>query len=150
MGRARLVRVRLLVFCSIQRLTLQAQRQGRRVGVRPSVPHQHVPTWNYAMAVATGRAERLNRAQTRAVLWELCAQFEPPDGYRPDWIKRELLDELLEAIVGIEVHVEDFTAKLKLSQNRHSEDRAGVLKALASEPYPRAPELLRWMQRAGG
>ena len=126
--------------------------QGPDGNVSPTwyrAPHAHVPTWNYAVAVARGRAERLSRARTRKVLWDLCERFEPADGYRPSWIDGAFMDELLDAIVGVEVHVEDFTAKLKLSQNRAPEDRAGVLEALAANPYPGSAELLRWMHKVG-
>lgn len=129
--------------------SVQVSFQGPDAYVSPrwyAEPHVQVPTWNYVFAVATGRARTLDREETRQVLWDLCARFEPEDGYRPDQIASDFLDALLGAIVGVEVAVEDFQAKLKLSQNRSAEDHDRVKNQLEQSENPNDRAVAAWMK----
>lgn len=106
----------------------------------------HVPTWNYVFVELEGTIVPLDRVATREVVVSLCRRFEPEKGYRPEEAEPGLLDGLLDAIVGIELRISRMTTKLKLSQNRDSADRAGVLGWLARETAAEAT-LLHWMVR---
>jgi transcriptional regulator len=92
-----------------------------------------VPTWNYTTVQARGHltvhddpawVERLVRALTdhheanRTVPWSV------------DDAPREYIDSMVRAVVGISVDVVSIEGKNKLSQNRPSEDVAGVVAAL--------------------
>lgn len=95
-----------------------------------------VPTWNYAVVHARGvlravddaewlRAfvERLTRSQeaSRAHPWHV---GDAPSDY---------IDQMLRAIVGLEVEIVSLEAKWKSSQNRSLPDRAGVVDGLRAE-----------------
>lgn len=129
---------------------------GARVSVAFSGPHGYVtprwyaepraqvPTWNYAVACAHGTLRVLDRDDTRAVIAESCARFEPEGGYDPSWIPRELHDGLLEGIVGLEIAIDRMEVKLKLSQNRAPEDRRRVREGFVAQGQA---ALAAWMER---
>ncbi len=108
--------------------------------------HKVVPTWNYAVVHAHGTLRAVDEApwlhalvsrltghheSSRAQPW---AVSDAPDDY---------VQQMLRAIVGIEIPVTKFVGKWKLSQNRSAEDRAGVEAGLAEHP-------MAAMVRAGG
>ncbi len=103
-----------------------------------------VPTWNYAMVQAHGTLRAIqDRAWLRAFVTRLTERNEV--GRAVPWqvadAPADYLDALLEAIVGIEIVVTKLEGKLKLSQNRSAEDRAGVVLGLeADATQQRQPE----------
>ncbi|MBX5483627.1 MAG: FMN-binding negative transcriptional regulator [Myxococcaceae bacterium] len=107
-------------------------------------PREHAPTWNYIFVRVTGTLRWLTTTQTRQVLDDLCRKFEETDGYSPGWVDDEKMARMLEEIVGFEIRVSDVQPKLKLSQNRTSEDWARVKDRFAASPPP-GPDLARWM-----
>lgn len=111
-------------------------------------PRQHVPTWNYVVAEAEGTLSWLGSTETRHLLERLCAHFEGPGGYALGWTAPELLDEMLEVIVGLRIDVRAIHSKLKLSQNRSPEDRERVRMRFAEGRAP-GPEVAEWMRRTG-
>ena len=109
-----------------------------------------VPTWNYSSVHVSGTltvhddVEWLRELVTRltdlhessrADRW---AVTDAPEAY---------VDKQLRAIVGIELRVERFEAKAKLSQNRSEEDRAGVIAGLESAGSDRDLQVARAMRR---
>jgi transcriptional regulator len=54
---------------------------------------------------------------------------------------------MLDAIVGFRLTIERIDVKLKLSQNRSSEDRERVITALHAEGYADADASAQWMER---
>ena len=92
-----------------------------------------VPTWNYAVVHAYGRldffhdAERL-RELVRALTDVNESEFEHP--WSIDDAPAEYIDNMLRSIVGIEMRIERFEAKWKMSQNRTSIDQGTVVAAL--------------------
>jgi transcriptional regulator len=101
-----------------------------------------VPTWNYLSVQAHGRilvhddplwTERLVRRLTAA---HEDHRLEP---WSVDEVPRAYLAAQLRAIVGIEIAIEHLEGKWKLSQNRSSPDREGVIENLSSgSPSERA------------
>ena len=98
------------------------------------VVHQKaVPTWNYAVVHATGRPEVVkDKAWLLRHVTELTAQQEKneakpwavsdaPDSY---------IDVMLRGIVGFRFVITRLEGKWKMSQNRESEDRKGVVQGL--------------------
>jgi transcriptional regulator len=57
---------------------------------------------------------------------------------------------MLDSIVGFEVPISAVTGKWKLSQNRGTRDRAGVVSGLAAESGPAAAEMVEHMRAADG
>jgi transcriptional regulator len=106
----------------------------------PEEGRVHVPTWNYVVVHARGRARRLDAEGLRTLLEDMVERFEPT-GWRvpPIGEGSQSLQALLDAIVGFEIAVERIQGKWKLSQNRSPEDRARVAAWLGQrDPLSRA------------
>ncbi len=98
-----------------------------------------VPTWNYVTIHARGRVTFF---QEPAQLLDLVRRLtERHEGERaapwavsdapPDFIQSQL-----RAIVGVRVEITALTGKWKMSQNRSSADRAGVVAGLRADGGP--------------
>ena len=103
---------------------------------------QQVPTWNYAVVHAHGRARQLSTPELRELLGDLSELHErptDPEGL-PEWrlqqLTSEFLEELLGQIVGLSIDIDRLEGKFKLSQNRSDVDRARVLAALRRRGGP--------------
>jgi transcriptional regulator len=109
-----------------------------------------VPTWNYITVHARGRlhiqqdpvwlrthvAELTQRHEgTRALPWAL---GDAPADY---------VDKLLAGIVGLELPVRELSGKWKLSQNRPSADRDGVVQGLKDQGDEASRALAARMER---
>ncbi|MEM0910762.1 MAG: FMN-binding negative transcriptional regulator [Pseudomonadota bacterium] len=103
-----------------------------------------VPTWNYAVVHVKGTIQcRHDKEWLQDVINELTntseqAQISPwamddaPDNY---------IDKLLQAVVGIEVSIEDIQGKWKLSQNQPDINRAGVYEGLSKNTDDKAKKM---------
>ncbi len=99
--------------------------------------HKVVPTWNYAVVHAHGTLEAheeapwLHALVTRLTGHHEAARAQPwavadaPEDY---------VQQMLRAIVGIEIRIDRLVGKWKVSQNRGEADREGVAQGLAEEP----------------
>ena len=100
-----------------------------------------VPTWNFAMVQARGRARLCPEAPfLRAQIEVLTAQMEHP---RPapwavDDAPEDCIAAQMRAIVGVEIDIHSIEGKLKLSQNRGQPDREGVRAGMMAEGVPLA------------
>lgn len=111
-------------------------------------PSEQVPTWNYAVVHAHGRAaEPMATEELRRLLADLAAAHESAERnpWRMEIVRPGLVAELLEEIVGLSIPVERLDGKFKLSQNRSAEDRARVRRALAARGGPGDSEMVRRM-----
>jgi transcriptional regulator len=111
---------------------------------------QNVPTWNYVAVHAYGRARLLDDAGARAVLADLVDVHERamPEPWRMEAVPAALVDKLLGAIVGFEIAIDRLEGKLKLSQNRSTEDQRRVRERLNASDDATARDLARWMDPA--
>lgn len=94
-----------------------------------------VPTWNYAVVHLHGRLRITeDAAWLRALVARLTDTHEASRAHRwqVDDAPADYVEQMLRAIVGIEVEVSSVQAKWKASQNRSASDRAGVAAGLAS------------------
>jgi transcriptional regulator len=110
-----------------------------------------VPTWNYAVVHATGRARLLaTKADLVQVLDRMTATFEPSllDEGASFAMPAEYKARLLDQIVGFEIEIEQLVGKYKLSQNRSVADQRGVMQGLAEHGDDDGIRLLRFMQEA--
>jgi transcriptional regulator len=93
-----------------------------------------VPTWNYSAVFAEGQVRLLDDNQLAPLLIKLTNSEESRTWNNIKWPTREVgtskYGSMMKAIVGIELQIEKIYGKLKMSQNRSSEDRAGAVKAL--------------------
>src|SRR3981189_915409 len=93
-----------------------------------------VPTWNYAVVHAYGRPEVMqDKDWLRRHVGELTAQQETGEA-RP-WevtdAPASYIDVMLRGIVGFRFAIARLEGKWKMSQNRETKDRVGVVKGLA-------------------
>jgi transcriptional regulator len=84
------------------------------------VTHPSVPTWNYTVVHAHGKARLTEEAELHEIVSELSAKYEA--GNMPPWKLSEqpaaYVSSMLGMIVGFEIEVERIEGKFKLSQNR--------------------------------
>lgn len=96
-----------------------------------------VPTWNYVVAHLHGQIELVEDFTAQMdILKQLSDNFEKPS--QTPWefeLPSDLLNEraLTGAIISFKFHSEKIEAKFKLSQNRSTDDRRGVINGLAQE-----------------
>ncbi len=108
---------------------------------------QAVPTWNYAVVHARGRIARVDdSAGKERLLKALIDRHDPPYHAQWDALDPAWREGMKRGIVGLVITVEQLAAKMKLSQNRSAEDRAGVYHGhLLGDPSAQA--LAAWMRR---
>jgi transcriptional regulator len=84
------------------------------------VAHPSVPTWNYAVVHAHGKARLTDEAELHEIVSELSAKYEAANA--PPWKLSEqpaaYVSSMLSMIVGFEIEVARVEGKFKLSQNR--------------------------------
>ena len=131
---------------------------GRRAGRIPGPDHyitpswyetkretgKVVPTWNYTMVQAKGRAKVMDDAWLARQIEELTQALE--QRREQPWAVGDAPADFIamqrRAIVGIEIEIADIRGKWKTSQNRNAADRAGVvagLEAIGDEESRRWP-----------
>lgn len=98
--------------------------------------HRQVPTWNYEVVHAHGRlAVRDDEKFVRGIVARLTRAHEAgePRPWKMGDSAPEFIDEMLKAIVGIEIAVTALVGKRKLSQNKEPRDRLGASETLAAQ-----------------
>ncbi|MDG0854926.1 FMN-binding negative transcriptional regulator [Roseateles puraquae] len=95
-----------------------------------------VPTWNYAVVHARGTPVVLeDAASVLRIVSALTDTHEARQAH--PWqvgdAPPEFVDQMLRAIVGIEIPIEQLVGKWKVSQNRSADDRAGVAAGLRAQ-----------------
>lgn len=98
-----------------------------------------VPTWNYAVVHAYGTPRFIDdRAWLRDFVTKLTDRHETPR--REPWkvtdAPADYVDQMLGAIVGLEIPLSRLVGKWKMSQNRPAQDRDGVVEGLRHEGGP--------------
>ncbi len=121
--------------------------EGPHAYVSPTwyVNHPAVPTWNYAVVHARGRARLTTPESMPALVDTLAQQYEEsrPAPWRMADQPPEFAAKMMPAIVGFEIAVERLEGKFKLSQNRRPEDVAGVIAGLEAEGQSELAALMR-------
>ena len=121
--------------------------EGPHAYVSPSwyAHHPSVPTWNYAVVHARGKARLVEPEALPALLARLTRKYEEgrPAPWRMEDLPAEFTPKLLAAIVGFEIAVERLEGKFKLSQNRRPADLEGVIAALEGEGQEALAALMR-------
>jgi transcriptional regulator len=115
--------------------------------------HKQVPTWNYAVVHAHGRITvRDDEAYVRGVVARLTRKMEAgePAPWKMGDAPRDYIDQMLAAIVGIEIEVTRLVGKAKLSQNKADADRIGAIDGLRQRGGDAAGALADAMQATLG
>jgi len=136
--------------CHLARQNPQWQQlAGQQVLVTFLGPHDYispswyqnagVPTWNYQAVHVYGSCRVFDAAEELASVVEaLSDRYE--SGFESPW-EPKYRDAMLNAIIGVEIDIDEIQCKYKLSQNRPAEDQQGVIEKLdelGSEPLLRA------------
>ncbi|MCH8105000.1 MAG: FMN-binding negative transcriptional regulator [Proteobacteria bacterium] len=116
--------------------------QGPHAYISPSwYSSPGVPTWNYQAVHVYGTCHAFNDASRLKQLVEsLTAKYESTfdQPWQPDYQA-----SMLKAIVGIEIEISELQCKYKLSQNRSSQDRSRVTKALGARGSNQVEKAMR-------
>ena len=94
-----------------------------------------MPTWNYQVVHVHGRLfVRDDERFVRGVVARLTRTHEGQTGALRPWkmtdSSPEYIDQMLSAIVGLEIKITRIVGKSKLSQNREERDLRGAAEAL--------------------
>jgi transcriptional regulator len=95
--------------------------------------HRQVPTWNYEVVHAYGRMRIVDDEKfLRGLVARLTRYHEAsePKPWKMGDAPRDYINQMLQAIVGIEVEVLRLEGKRKLGQNRDARDADGAVRAL--------------------
>ena len=98
--------------------------------------HRQVPTWNYEVVHVFGRLTvRDDEKFMRGVVGRLTRTHEAqePKPWKMGDSAPDYIDGMLKAIVGIEIAIERFEGKSKLSQNREPRDLQGAVDKLREQ-----------------
>ena len=98
--------------------------------------HKVVPTWNYAVVHAHGPLRVVEDAPWLHDLVSRLTQHHEQNRQAPWAVSdapADYIQQMLRAIVGIEIPVERLVGKWKVSQNRNEPDRLGVAEGLSHE-----------------
>ena len=93
--------------------------------------HRQVPTWNYRVVHVHGALRiRDDEKYVRGVVARLTRRHESGTGDPRPWkmadSKPEYINQMIAAIVGLEVEITRVEGKFKLSQNKEERDRANA------------------------
>lgn len=102
-----------------------------------ALTHKVVPTWNYAVVQAHGPLQVVDDAAwLHALVRRLTAHHEA--GSEHPWsvddAPADYVQQMLRAIVGIQIPITRLVGKFKLGQNRSVADQQGVATALSQGP----------------
>ena len=113
--------------------------QGAQAYVSPSwypSKREHgkvVPTWNYAVVHAHGTPRAIDSRDDKLAIVTRLTQEHEADSAAPWSVSdapADYIDQMLRAIVGIEIPIERWVGKWKASQNRALPDRLGTVAGL--------------------
>lgn len=130
------------LLCHVAKANPQWQNlEAQRVLVIFPGPHAYVspswyegpgvPTWNYQAVHVYGRATSFRDEARLAELVQTLSSLHESGSDSP-W-NGEFDSRMLQAIVGIEITIEEIQGKYKLSQNKSEQDRRNVIERLESQ-----------------
>jgi transcriptional regulator len=114
--------------------------------------HVNVPTWNYKIVHAYGKARELQGDELFGLLSRLVANHEQGTAYRLEDLPLEFVQKEMKGVFGFAVEVTRLDAGYKLSQNRNDEDHANIVDRLNEREDEDSKEIAETMrgQRAAG
>jgi len=130
--------------------------QGAETYITPSwYPSKHetgkaVPTWNYAVVHAHGLPRIIeNREWLLAHLTQLTDEHEAEQAlpWKISDAPLDFIDRLMQAIVGIEIPIDQLVGKWKVSQNRPEPDKLGIVAGLLSRNEMQDKEMAKMVNQ---
>lgn len=100
-----------------------------------------VPTWNYAVVQARGRARVIDDPESLRGLVSSLTEIHEAGRAQPWGVEdapERFVASQLRGIVGLEIEITELSGKWKVSQNRSGADRVGVAEGLDQEPGAKA------------
>jgi len=116
---------------------------------------RQVPTWNYQVVHVHGKIRiRDDKNFVRRVVAQLTAVHEERTRSPKPWkmadSPQEFIDQMLAAVVGIEIAITRMAGKWKLGQNREDRDRLGAAEELRKrEEHAISTAMLNISSRSG-
>ncbi len=110
-----------------------------------------VPTWNYAMVQARGTLRAIeDTAWLRDLVGRLTTRHEAnlPKPWAVGDAPEEFVQQMLRAIVGIEIALTSLVGKWKVSQNRSESDRIGVVAGLTGQAHENAAAMAALVRKS--
>ena len=97
--------------------------------------HRLVPTWNYQVVHVRGTIHFTEDVKVLRSIVALLTHVQETAAAEPKpWkmgdSEKEFIDQMLAAIIGVEIRVTSISAVSKLSQNREGRDKAGLVSEL--------------------
>jgi transcriptional regulator len=89
-----------------------------------------VPTWNYVVAHAYGRARVMADDALREHLHATVTKYEGDGGWSAASLPGEVFEKLQRQVIGFEIEITRLQGKWKLGQNRTNADRQGAIAGL--------------------
>lgn len=108
---------------------------------------KNVPTWNYIAVHACGHAElHTDHSRLLSILESTILNYE--ESYFSQWkeLDRDYIHAMLDEIVGITIHVDEWIAKEKLSQNKSHGERHRIANHLLKSEESHEQEIGRRMK----
>jgi transcriptional regulator len=108
-----------------------------------------VPTYNYAVVHASGPMRAIeDRVWLRALVGRLTDRFEAPrsEPWQVGDAPADFIDNLLGAIVGLEIPLARLVGKWKMSQNRPAADIASIVDGLLETQEADAAEVAKLVE----
>ena len=131
----------LAVFCGPQAYITPSWYPGK------ATTHKVVPTWNYTVVHAHGVLQAVEDAPWLHDLVTRLTQHHESPRAQPWAVSdapEDYVQQMLRAIVGIQIPVDRLIGKWKVSQNRSTADRLGMARGLAEEAgNPQAAAMAR-------
>lgn len=114
--------------------------------------HRQVPTWNYQVVHVRGRLRAVDDVRfVRGLVGRLTRRHEA--GEAQPWkmadAPRDYLEQMLAAVVGIEIEIAELSGKFKLSQNKDARDRRGAADALQARGASELASAMRQVAQRG-
>ncbi len=112
-----------------------------------------VPTWNYAIVQARGRARAIHdRDWLAGQIAELTGgrEGDRAEPWHVTDAPADFVQAQIKGIVGLEIVIDDLQGKWKVSQNRPAADRAGVAAGLDARGSAAEAEMARLVRLYGG
>ena len=109
-----------------------------------------VPTWNYAVVHAYGRLRFIDdRDWLRVFVSTLTDRHEAsrPEPWKVTDAPADYIEQMLGAIIGLEIPLTRLVGKWKVSQNRPVTDRQGVVEGLGRQGGDAASEMADLVRR---
>ena len=108
-----------------------------------------VPTWNYAVVHVEGRIHWTDTTEPMRAILEALTGTQESTRAHPwalDDAPADYTATMMRAIVGMRIEIESMRGKFKLSQNRSSTDRGGVIEGLAREDGDNSAQMVDMMR----